>query len=54
MLMSAYPGGEMLLLNYGWHFIKHPFLAEALVGRIKDVLVSHRREQGADHFDTRE
>jgi DNA-binding response OmpR family regulator len=53
LLMSSYPGGELLILNYGWHFIKHPFMAEALVGRIKDVLRSKVREQGTDHFDTR-
>jgi DNA-binding response OmpR family regulator len=53
LLMSAYPGGELLILNYGWHFIKHPFMAEALVTRIKDVLHSKIREQGTDHFDTR-
>jgi len=53
LLMSAYPGGELLILNYGWHFIKQPFLARALVGRINDVLHSTVHEQGADHFDTR-
>ena len=53
LLMSAYPGGELLILNYGWHFIKQPFMAEALVGRIKDVLHSKLSEQGVDHFDTR-
>jgi len=53
LLMSAYPGGELLILNYGWHFIKQPFMAEALVGRVKDVLHSKIREQGVDHFDTR-
>jgi DNA-binding response OmpR family regulator len=53
LLMSAYPGGEMLILNYGWHFIAQPFLAEALVGRIKEVLHSKIRDQGTDHFDTR-
>lgn len=53
LLMSAYPGGELLILNYGWHFIGHPFLAEALVGRIKDVLRSKTKEQGTDHYDTR-
>lgn len=53
LLMSAYPGGELLILNYGWHFIKQPFIAEALVGRIKDVLHSKLREQAVDHFDTR-
>ena len=53
MLMSGYSGGELLILNYGWHFIQQPFLADALVGRIKDVLVSKTHEQGTDHFDTR-
>jgi DNA-binding response OmpR family regulator len=53
LLMSAYPGGELLILNYGWHFIGHPFLAKALVGRIKEVLRSKICEQGTDHFDTR-
>jgi DNA-binding response OmpR family regulator len=53
LLMSAYPGGELLILNYGWHFIKHPFMAAALVNRIKVVLRSKVEEQGTDHFDTR-
>jgi len=53
LLMSAYPGGELLILNYGWHFIGHPFMAEALVSRIKEVLSSKLSEQGTDHFDTR-
>jgi two-component system cell cycle sensor histidine kinase/response regulator CckA len=53
LLMSAYPGGELLILNYGWHFLGHPFMAEALVGRIKEVLSSKISEQGTDHFDTR-
>jgi two-component system cell cycle sensor histidine kinase/response regulator CckA len=53
MLMSGYSGGELLILNYGWHFIQQPFLAEALVGRIKEVLHSKISEQGTDHFDTR-
>jgi DNA-binding response OmpR family regulator len=53
LLMSAYPGGELLIPNYGWHFIGHPFMAAALVGRIKEVLRSRMREQGTDHFDTR-
>jgi two-component system cell cycle sensor histidine kinase/response regulator CckA len=53
LLISAYPGGELLILNYGWHFIGQPFMAEALVGRIKEVLGSKISEQGTDHFDTR-
>ena len=52
MLMSGYSGGELLILNYGWHFIQQPFLADALVGRIKDVLSSKTQEQGTDRFDT--
>jgi DNA-binding NtrC family response regulator len=53
LLMSAYPGGELLILNYGWHFIKHPFMAKGLIARVKDVLKSKVREQGIEHFDTR-
>jgi hypothetical protein len=53
ILMSAYPDGALLVLNYGWHFIQKPFLPLALVGRVKDVLESKTREQGTDHFDTR-
>ena len=53
ILMSAYPDGAMLVLNYGWHFIQKPFMPLALVGRIKHVLRSKTREQGTDHFDTR-
>lgn len=53
ILMSAYPDGALLVLNYGWHFIQKPFMPLALVGRIKHVLQSKTREQGTDHFDTR-
>ena len=53
ILMSAYPDGALLVLNYGWHFIQKPFMPLALVGRIKHVLRSKTREQGTDHFDTR-
>lgn len=53
MLMSSYADGAMLVLNYGWHFIRKPFLASALLVRVNDVLHSDVREQGTDHFDTR-
>jgi DNA-binding response OmpR family regulator len=53
LLMSAYPGGELLILNYGWHFIGHPFMAQVLVARVKEVLHSKIAEQGTDRFDTR-
>jgi two-component system cell cycle sensor histidine kinase/response regulator CckA len=53
MLMSGYADGAMLFLNYGWHFIRKPFLASALLERVNDVLHSSVREQGTDHFDPR-
>jgi DNA-binding NtrC family response regulator len=52
MLMSGYPGGALLVLNYGWHYIEKPFVASLLVGKIKDVLRGETREQSTDRFDT--
>jgi two-component system cell cycle sensor histidine kinase/response regulator CckA len=53
MLMSGYTGGDMLLLNHGWHFIEKPFLPSALVQRVNEVLHTPERSQGDDHFDDR-
>ena len=53
MLMSGYPDGAMLVLNYGWHFIEKPFVAVQLVAKINEVLAEEMRDQGTDHFDTR-
>jgi two-component system cell cycle sensor histidine kinase/response regulator CckA len=53
MLMSGYPDGDMLFLNYGWHFIEKPFLPAKLVERVNDILHTPLRTQGDDHFDTR-
>jgi DNA-binding NtrC family response regulator len=52
MLMSGYPGGALLVLNYGWHYIEKPFVASVLVSKVKDVLRGETREQAADRFDT--
>jgi two-component system cell cycle sensor histidine kinase/response regulator CckA len=52
-ILMADHAGALVVLNYGWHFIKKGFMPPALVGRIKDVLRSKKREQGTDHFDTR-
>jgi DNA-binding NtrC family response regulator len=52
VLMSGYPGGALLVLNYGWHYIEKPFVPSVLVSRIKDVLGGGIREQSADRFDT--
>jgi DNA-binding NtrC family response regulator len=53
ILMSGFTGGAVLLLNHGWHFIEKPFLANALLARVNDVLHSEVRDQGTDRFDTR-
>jgi DNA-binding NtrC family response regulator len=53
MLMSGYPDGGMLVLNYGWHFIQKPFVAVTLVAKINEILHEELRDQGTDHFDTR-
>jgi DNA-binding response OmpR family regulator len=52
MLMSGYPGGALLVLNYGWHYIEKPFVPSVLVSKIKDVLRGETREQATDRFDT--
>jgi len=52
ILMSGYAGGEMLVLNHGWHFIQKPFFPVQLVAKINEVLCSKMRDQGTDHFDT--
>lgn len=52
MLMSGYPGGALLVLNYGWHYIEKPFVPSMLVSRIKDALRGETREQTTDRFDS--
>jgi len=52
MLMSGYPGGALLVLNYGWYYIEKPFVAKVLVSKIKDVLRGETREQSTDRFNT--
>jgi two-component system cell cycle sensor histidine kinase/response regulator CckA len=53
MLMSGYPGGDLLVLNHGWHFIEKPFLPAKLIEKVNEVLHTLERSQGDDHFDTR-
>jgi len=53
MFMSGYPDGALLVLNYGWQFIKKPFVAGELVNKIRDLLISTKTSQGTDGFDTR-
>ena len=53
IMMSGYPNGAMLVLNYGWDFIEKPFVAAQLVARVNEVLFEEIRDQGTNHFDTR-
>jgi DNA-binding NtrC family response regulator len=52
VLMCGYPGGAMLLLNYGWHYVEKPLVALTLVSKIKDVLRGETREQSTNRFDS--
>jgi DNA-binding NtrC family response regulator len=53
MLMSGFPGGDLLVLNYGWAFIQKPFVPKKLVEMINSVLHMPSRSQGPDQYDTR-
>jgi hypothetical protein len=54
MLMSGQHDGNLLVLNYGWAFIRKPFVATKLVQMITDVLNSPNRSQlGGEGFDIR-
>jgi two-component system cell cycle sensor histidine kinase/response regulator CckA len=52
MLMTGYDAGDLLLLNYGWHLIKKPFVPVLLREKVNAILHSPNRSQGTDHFDT--
>jgi two-component system cell cycle sensor histidine kinase/response regulator CckA len=54
MFMSSYPGGNLLVLNYGWSFLEKPFVADSLLQMVKDVLAAPNKSQGTHKFDTRE
>ena len=54
MLMSGQLEGSLLVLNYGWAFIRKPFIATRLVEMVTDVLRSPNRSQlGGEGFDSR-
>lgn len=50
MLISGFPSGDLLLLNYGWYYIQQHAIPKVLVERVNDVLHTRRRDQGTDHF----
>ena len=54
MLMSGQQDGNLLVLNYGWAFIRKPFVATKLVEMVTEVLHSVNRSQlGGEGFDSR-
>ena len=52
MLMTGFAGGDLLILNYGWHLIKKPFVPALLREKVNAILHTPDRSQGTDHFDT--
>lgn len=54
MFMSGYAEGPLLVLNYGWQFLQKPFIGEALLEMVDEVLHSPTRSKALDHFDTRQ
>jgi two-component system cell cycle sensor histidine kinase/response regulator CckA len=53
MLMSGFPDGHLLVLNYGWAFIGKPFVPQKLVEMINAVLHTPNKSQGSRQYDTR-
>lgn len=53
MLMSGYPHGARLVLNYGWHFLRKPFVPKAFLEAIQAVLNSTAEQQGMHHLDVK-
>jgi DNA-binding NtrC family response regulator len=53
MLMSGYPDGDLLVLNYGWAFIRKPFVPKRLVEMVNSVLHSTDKSQSSHEFDER-
>lgn len=52
MLMSGQGNGNLLILNYGWAYIRQPFIAAKLVEMVTAVLNSPDRSQLGDEFDS--
>ncbi len=50
MLISGFPDGALLLLNYGWYYIQKTDVSRTLVERVNDVLHTPRRDQGTFKF----
>jgi two-component system cell cycle sensor histidine kinase/response regulator CckA len=53
MFMSAFPGGDLLVLNYGWSYIEKPFVKTTLLEMVNTVLHTPDKAQGTHQFDIR-
>src|ERR1035441_2555318 len=53
MFMSGYPGGNLVVLNYGWSLIEKPFVPTKLLQMVNDVLHTPNKAQSTHQFDTR-
>ena len=51
MFMSGFPGGFLLVLNYGWAFIEKPFVPAKLIDMVRNVLDKPNRSQGNHQFN---
>jgi CheY-like chemotaxis protein len=53
MFMSAFTGGNLLVLNYGWSFIEKPFVSKKLLEMVNNVLHTPNKSQSTHEYDTR-
>ncbi len=53
MFMSSFPGGDLLILNYGWAYIDRPLVAAKLLEMVNVVLHTPDKSQGSHQYDTR-
>ncbi len=52
MFMSAFTGGDLLVLNYGWAFIEKPFVPVKLIEMVNRILHTPNRSQGEYQYDS--
>jgi CheY-like chemotaxis protein len=53
MFMSSFPGGDLLVLNYGWAFIDKLYVRAKLVEMVNVVLHTSDKSQSSHQYDTR-
>ena len=53
MFTSSFPGGDLLVLNYGWAFIDQLSVPVKLLEMVNVVLHTPDKSQGSHQYDTR-